>query len=330
MCKPRDIRTIVAGCAPVQAHTKYQAAQEPPSKDVVDFKEWGCNFGGDDSLPLAWDVESWRKSVDSGFWKLEDTNPNSLIEEEFGGDIESCMNQEATSDDVQPDSPTSQSDSDNKSSVRLHADFKRVGGAIGGKWRRRDITKHLAGERNRRAKRMGKVQQLRSMLPELAHSKPTVNQILMKTIELIQEAKVEKERVSSVSTPSEDTFFRDTLRSSSHLATLAVDANMCVIDASIGMRTMLRWSAQEDGLRGQHLSAIMHPEDASMLSQMVDTHRSMHKGFGMQASAVFNTFSSVDSSCNLVFPSGYLPRCPLTISVYGNTTVILVESFIPV
>jgi hypothetical protein len=58
------------------------------------------------------------------------------------------------------------------------------------KWKRRNVEKHLAGERSRRAKRMDRVNTLRAMLTGLPTEKPTVNQILSAAIEQVKQVNV--------------------------------------------------------------------------------------------------------------------------------------------
>jgi hypothetical protein len=59
------------------------------------------------------------------------------------------------------------------------------------KWKRRNVEKHLAGERSRRAKRMDRVNTLRAMLTGLPTEKPTVNQILSAAIDQVKQVKIE-------------------------------------------------------------------------------------------------------------------------------------------
>jgi hypothetical protein len=55
------------------------------------------------------------------------------------------------------------------------------------KWKKRDTQKHLAGERKRRANRMGKLSALSSLLPNTMGSRPTVNHILSCAVERIKQ-----------------------------------------------------------------------------------------------------------------------------------------------
>jgi len=273
---------------------------------------------------MAWDnVDTWRKTIDNSFseWKVEEDIATTVLDaEELCADIDSCLNATEENYNAQTQSPSTPSSDDDKSSS--NADFKRL--ASIGKWRRRDIAKHLAGERNRRAKRMGKVQTLRNMLPGMSTSKPTVNQILQKAIEVLEN----EQSQSRPRKQEQESFYRDLMRSSSMVASLVLDSNMCVVDASQGLRNMLHWPGDETSMRGEHLSAIIHPEDAFAINRLVEHHRMVPQPTAMRTSAVFSSFCSVSNQANaLAFPTGYLPRSPLAISVCGAATTILVESF---
>lgn len=154
------------------------------------------------------------------------------------------------------------------------------------KWKRRDVAKHLAGERSRRAKRMGKVHALRAILEGLS-GKPTVNQILSAAIEQIRAI---KDGASTASTPvpsfaeaatsSSDaaSFHRDCLRSSPTSMHLVLDENHCIVEASQGMLAALRWPSGEESIIGQYIASVMHPEDASALVSEAVNFRSSSAG----------------------------------------------------
>jgi hypothetical protein len=55
------------------------------------------------------------------------------------------------------------------------------------KWKKRDTQKHLAGERKRRANRMGKLSALSSLLPNTLGSRPTVNHILSCAVDRVKQ-----------------------------------------------------------------------------------------------------------------------------------------------
>jgi hypothetical protein len=64
------------------------------------------------------------------------------------------------------------------------------------KWKKRDSAKHLAGERKRRANRMGKLSQLSSLLPHIVGTRPTVNHILSCAVERIKQLSSSSDLVS--------------------------------------------------------------------------------------------------------------------------------------
>eukprot|EP00287_Rhodomonas_sp_CCMP768_P011149 CAMPEP_0196718496 /NCGR_PEP_ID=MMETSP1091-20130531/1676_1 /TAXON_ID=302021 /ORGANISM="Rhodomonas sp., Strain CCMP768" /LENGTH=323 /DNA_ID=CAMNT_0042059163 /DNA_START=49 /DNA_END=1020 /DNA_ORIENTATION=- len=322
MCKPREFHAIVG------EQIAAQRALAHPKHEYVDHQSKSFDACGlEDLMPLAWDVESWRKSVDSSTVPapIDSSMATTLMDaEELCADIDSCLNStDGVMQEFQAGSPStpSSSDDDKHSSTKgTFVDYKKM--ASIGKWRRRDIAKHLAGERNRRAKRMGKVQVLRSILPGLNTAKPTVNQILQKAIEVLKQ---EKSRQKRSSEPKES-FYRDVLRSSSSVASVALDSNMCVIDASQGLRDLLHWPGDEDSMLGEHISAIIHPEDAFAISSLIERNRYAPHAVGLRSSAVFSSFCSVGGGrASLAFPTGYLPRCPVSISVCGPVTTVLLE-----
>jgi len=205
------------------------------------------------------------------------------------------------------------------------------------KWRRRDIQKHLAGERNRRAKRMGKIHILQAMIEGLP-KKPTVNQILQAAIAEIQRVKAEGAQAPAQAAPRVD--LKEVLRSSPTMATLVLDANNNVLEASGAMLETLRWPGGEQSIVGQYLASVMHPDDAVALMNEAKWFRStatcetsvqavrMAVTFSRFAPmpGFEDSFSSTSSGgfCG-AFPQGYTQPACINVSITKNKMFLSME-----
>mmetsp|Transcript_12326 Transcript_12326/g.30937 ORF Transcript_12326/g.30937 Transcript_12326/m.30937 type:complete len:433 (+) Transcript_12326:250-1548(+) len=196
------------------------------------------------------------------------------------------------------------------------------------KWKRRDIAKHLAGERSRRAKRMGKVHTLQALVEGLPH-KPTVNQILAAAIAQIKQAKADGGKAPAPA-PQERAeaeagavSFRDGFRSSSYAKTMVLDENHCVVEASPAMLQALQWPGAESTIKGQYIASVMHPEDACALVGEAQGFRA--SGLGESSVQAVRTVVSFmgfvpmsgmgDAGGCLAFPRGYMPQAVVDVTI---------------
>eukprot|EP00293_Proteomonas_sulcata_P004785 CAMPEP_0184319146 /NCGR_PEP_ID=MMETSP1049-20130417/106736_1 /TAXON_ID=77928 /ORGANISM="Proteomonas sulcata, Strain CCMP704" /LENGTH=383 /DNA_ID=CAMNT_0026639165 /DNA_START=93 /DNA_END=1244 /DNA_ORIENTATION=+ len=217
---------------------------------------------------------------------------------------------------------------------------KRGTGPAISKWRKRDVAKHLAGERSRRAKRMGKVHTLKEMLPALGN-KPTVNQILTAAIDAIKAKMAEREaaaphRKKAMGPRESASVISEIMRSSPSVGSLALDKNMCVVEASESLCEMIHWRGGEGAMRGQHLSAIMRPDDCMAISHISETIRNYNnlprEAGSARVRAMFNSFAPLDGfdasaygfGSGFSFASGCLPPCEVLVSVSNGSTVLTI------
>lgn len=208
------------------------------------------------------------------------------------------------------------------------------------KWKRRDIAKHLAGERSRRAKRMGKVHALQALVDGLS-SKPTVNQILSAAIEKIKAAKAEAASSSSTvsnnrklatSPKSSDNSFvsmRDAMRCSSSLPCMVLDDNHCVLEASPAMLKELKWPGDEESIKGQYIASVMHPEDACTLVNEASAFRSVNRAASTiqvvkMALSLMEFTPMVGLAGCCAFPKGYKAQCVVDCTINNKTMFISV------
>uniref|UniRef100_A0A6U2BL29 BHLH domain-containing protein n=1 Tax=Hemiselmis andersenii TaxID=464988 RepID=A0A6U2BL29_HEMAN len=204
------------------------------------------------------------------------------------------------------------------------------------KWKRRDIAKHLAGERSRRAKRMGKVHTLQALVEGLPH-KPTVNQILAGAIAQIKQAKAEgkvPEPAVGVkkAAEAEGLSFRDGFRMSGYVKTMVLDENHCVLEASPAMLQALQWPGAECTIRGQYIASVMHPEDACALVGEAHKFRSSGLGEGnVQAVRTVASFMGFvpmagmgDGGGCLAFPRGYMPQAVVDVTISNKMMFVCV------
>mmetsp|Transcript_25043 Transcript_25043/g.48714 ORF Transcript_25043/g.48714 Transcript_25043/m.48714 type:complete len:445 (+) Transcript_25043:277-1611(+) len=204
------------------------------------------------------------------------------------------------------------------------------------KWKRRDIAKHLAGERSRRAKRMGKVHHLQALVEGLPH-KPTVNQILAAAIAQIKQAKSEPAApVLAAPAPAAASAggvdFREGFRASSYARTMVLDENHCVVEASSAMLAALQWPGQEDTIKGQYIASVMHPEDACALVGEAQGFRASGMGdSSVQAVRTVVSFMGFvpmpglgDCGGCLAFPRGYMPQAVVDVTINSRTMFICV------
>jgi hypothetical protein len=204
------------------------------------------------------------------------------------------------------------------------------------KWKRRDIAKHLAGERSRRAKRMGKVHTLQGLVDGLPH-KPTVNQILAAAIEQIKLVKAEG-RDTAVTTGESRAAdagavsFREGFRCSSFAKTMVLDENHCVVEASAAMLQALQWPGLESTIKGQYIASVMHPEDACALVNEAQGFRS--SGLGESSVKAVRTVVSFmgfvpmpgmnDSGGCFAFPRGYMPQAVIDVTITNRMMFVCV------
>jgi len=219
------------------------------------------------------------------------------------------------------------------------AAVKSEGGAFEGdggklcKWKRRDIAKHLAGERSRRAKRMGKVHTLQALVEGLPN-KPTVNQILAAAIAQIKQVKADSARPGptagagagagkAAAGETGNVSYREGFRCSSFAQTLVLDENHCVVEASSAMLQALQWPGTEATIKGQYIASVMHPEDACALASEAQNFRA--SGLGESSVQAVRTVASFmgfvpmpgmgeNGSC-LAFPRGYLPQAVIDVTI---------------
>jgi len=208
------------------------------------------------------------------------------------------------------------------------------------KWKRRNVEKHLAGERSRRAKRMDRVNTLRAMLTGLPTEKPTVNQILSAAIDQVKQMMREQEESSStLSTPQQhyveegnaSITMRDLLHSSNlSAATMLLDDNHCVVDASPAMLSLLQWPGEEESIKGQYIASVMHPEDASSLVSYADTLRSakiLNPSRAVKTAVSFMGFMpmAAGSGC-CAFPKGLMAPRVMEAMIQNKSILITVPN----
>jgi len=205
------------------------------------------------------------------------------------------------------------------------------------KWKRRDIAKHLAGERSRRAKRMGKVHTLQALIAEGLPRKPTVNQVLAAAIAQIKQVKAQGKPLAPAiqgqgAAESGDVSFRDMFKASSFARTMVLDESHCVVEASQGMLQALQWPGPESTIKGQYIASVMHPEDACALVGEAQGFRA--SGLGESSVQAIRTvvsfmgFTPMTGMCDaggcLAFPSGYMPQAAVDVTISNKMMFVCV------
>mmetsp|Transcript_23079 Transcript_23079/g.46715 ORF Transcript_23079/g.46715 Transcript_23079/m.46715 type:complete len:463 (-) Transcript_23079:173-1561(-) len=137
------------------------------------------------------------------------------------------------------------------------------------KWKRRDNEKHLAGERKRRANRMGKLGELKELLP-ITKGKVSSIKVLHAAInhfkkilsQPVPAEKVVAPRLHPKQAPMLDnSTFLEGMRGSQFLSLMEVDPNEMVTHCSPAMKDFL--GIPEHDCDSFHISKIIHPQDYS-------------------------------------------------------------------
>ena len=116
------------------------------------------------------------------------------------------------------------------------------------------------------------------------------------------------------------------MKSSPLFASMVVDENNCILEASGAMLSALDWPGTEDSIKGQYLMSVMHPDDAVTLMTEASTFRSAGVSDtsvqAMKAVVSFCNFkplagydtSFVQGGC-FAFPQGYSPCVVVDVSI---------------
>mmetsp|Transcript_128014 Transcript_128014/g.190736 ORF Transcript_128014/g.190736 Transcript_128014/m.190736 type:complete len:466 (-) Transcript_128014:106-1503(-) len=205
------------------------------------------------------------------------------------------------------------------------------------KWKRRDNEKHLAGERKRRANRMGKLGELKELLP-ITKSKLSSIKVLITAINHFKTI-LGKDKKTALAKPApakiaikpkvlDHMTFVQGMRDSQFLSLIEVDTNQVVEHCSPGMKAFM--GIDEQMGCGFHLSTILHPidyaEHFSSVGFTANSSRTLQLRFGCylhNGHRVFVpssvTISSDESKCIFVInplPAVCDPSGPAPFSIH--------------
>ncbi len=164
--------------------------------------------------------------------------------------------------------------------------------------------------------------------------KPTVNQILSGAIEEIGRLLKDESfqvhpdvKPAARAAPRID--LRDAMRSSPLFASMVLDENNCILEASSAMLKALEWPGTEESIKGQYLMSVMHPDDAVTLMSEATSFRSSavcdNSVQALKAVVSFCNFKplqefepsfvhSSGSGC-FAFPQGYAPVVVIDVAI---------------
>jgi len=160
------------------------------------------------------------------------------------------------------------------------------------KWKRRDNEKHLAGERKRRANRMGKLGELKELLPNtkaklssikilsaaISHFKKILAEDPVPKLSPVKVEEEVKQRPAATCLTS-FTFVQG-MRDSQFLSLIEMDSNQVVLHCSPAMKSFLGIEGQSGN--GFHISTIVHPSDCAdpSLGFTAHSNRTLQLRFG--------------------------------------------------